>query len=169
MYQCPRCTATMETTRYEGVEVETCPVCEGEWLDAEELRQIIDRVERRFDPEEVQAMELSRKQTFRIQDHGPDRLSCPKCPGGRLHPFNYASTSGVILDKCPRCGGIWLDRGELEVIQALVDHWNRELSRGSPGGARAARKIEIQTETEVRVVGQRSRFAYILAVLRSFV
>ena len=26
--------------------------------------------------------------------------------------------AGVMLDICPNCGGVWLDRGELEKIQA---------------------------------------------------
>jgi Zn-finger nucleic acid-binding protein len=35
----------------------------------------------------------------------------------------YAYASGVVIDRCARCGGIWLDRGELAKIRAYV---NRE-------------------------------------------
>ncbi|HWP24495.1 MAG TPA: zf-TFIIB domain-containing protein [Candidatus Binatia bacterium] len=37
---------------------------------------------------------------------------CPKCPG-KLEGYTF---QGVALDRCNQCGGIWLDRGELEAI-----------------------------------------------------
>ena len=37
-------------------------------------------------------------------------LLCPKCHGA-LRP---TERSGVIIDRCTRCRGIFLDRGELE-------------------------------------------------------
>ncbi len=40
------------------------------------------------------------------------RGSCPKCPG-RLEAYTF---EGFALDRCHECGGVWLDRGELEAI-----------------------------------------------------
>lgn len=62
-------------------------------------------------------------------------LKCPKC----LTPMNSFERSGVTLEHCPECGGIFLDRGELErVIEAEAPGLQREPSpsRGtaSPGG-----------------------------------
>ena len=34
---CPLCTSSLKTIHYEGIEIETCGSCEGEWLDADEL------------------------------------------------------------------------------------------------------------------------------------
>ena len=28
----------------------------------------------------------------------------------------------VLIDKCPECGGIWLDRGELEIIRDTIEN-----------------------------------------------
>jgi Zn-finger nucleic acid-binding protein len=46
--------------------------------------------------------------------------------------------SGVEIDYCPTCRGVWLDRGELDKIierSALVDnregHWREAPARGS--------------------------------------
>ena len=39
-------------------------------------------------------------------------LSCPKC-AGKLGNTTYME---FVLDRCERCGGIWLDKGELEGI-----------------------------------------------------
>lgn len=39
--------------------------------------------------------------------------ACPRCRK-ELRKFNYSYDSNVILDKCPDCGGIWADKGEIE-------------------------------------------------------
>jgi Zn-finger nucleic acid-binding protein len=41
-------------------------------------------------------------------------LTCPKCTG----EMHRVERSGVVIDRCLNCGGIFLDRGEL---QALLD------------------------------------------------
>jgi Zn-finger nucleic acid-binding protein len=39
-------------------------------------------------------------------------LSCPKCPG----TFERHTLVGVEIDQCATCRGIFLDRGELEML-----------------------------------------------------
>jgi hypothetical protein len=39
-------------------------------------------------------------------------IQCPKCPG-KLETYSVES---FLLDRCPACGGVWLDKGELEGI-----------------------------------------------------
>jgi hypothetical protein len=41
-------------------------------------------------------------------------MKCPKC-GMELQEL---SLGGVHVDKCCNCGGLWLDKGEMEAIQA---------------------------------------------------
>ncbi|MBU6512719.1 MAG: zf-TFIIB domain-containing protein [Betaproteobacteria bacterium] len=56
-------------------------------------------------------------------------LNCPKCRTA----MNSFERSGVILEHCPECGGIFLDRGELErVIEAEAPGLPREASRPTP-------------------------------------
>ena len=55
MYKCPRCDSVLRTIDYEGMEIETCPGCEGEWLDAGELGHIVRTIEKTFTAEEVRA------------------------------------------------------------------------------------------------------------------
>ncbi len=44
---------------------------------------------------------------------GKDRgLVCPKCLGS-LEGYSFM---GFFLDRCRACGGVWLDKGELEGI-----------------------------------------------------
>jgi Zn-finger nucleic acid-binding protein len=37
---------------------------------------------------------------------------CPQCQAA-MKGFNFAYDSNIFLDKCPRCGGIWTDAGEI--------------------------------------------------------
>ncbi len=49
-------------------------------------------------------------------------LRCPKC-SGHLEGYTF---EGFALDRCEKCGGVWMDRGELEGVV-------RKVSRGPLG------------------------------------
>lgn len=68
--------------------------------------------------------ELLEQLRSRLQRATPVEVhhQCPKCPG-RLESYTF---EGIALDRCHECGGIWLDRGELETIV-------RKISRGPLG------------------------------------
>ena len=55
-------------------------------------------------------------------DRASARLRCPKCPGS-LDGYTFR---GFALDRCDQCGGIWMDKGELEGVI-------RKVSRGPLG------------------------------------
>jgi len=42
-------------------------------------------------------------------------LTCPTCNSG----MQEVRRNEVLLDVCPQCRGVWLDRGELEKILSL--------------------------------------------------
>ena len=52
----------------------------------------------------------------------PSELHCPKC-SGLMETYAFHE---IILDRCLKCGGIWLDKGELEAII-------RKITRGPLG------------------------------------
>ncbi|MFN8581843.1 MAG: zf-TFIIB domain-containing protein [Gemmatimonadaceae bacterium] len=40
-------------------------------------------------------------------------MKCPKCGADLVEtPFHH-----IKIDNCPECGGTWLDRGEIELIE----------------------------------------------------
>lgn len=39
-----------------------------------------------------------------------------KCPAGCTEPLAMTDRSGIEIDYCPNCRGVWLDRGELDKI-----------------------------------------------------
>ncbi|MCL6611982.1 MAG: zf-TFIIB domain-containing protein [Peptococcaceae bacterium] len=40
-------------------------------------------------------------------------MLCPACGTVEMHEV---AKQGVLIDVCPRCRGVWLDRGELEKL-----------------------------------------------------
>ncbi|MFI7606827.1 zf-TFIIB domain-containing protein [Micromonospora sp. NPDC049366] len=49
-------------------------------------------------------------------------LTCPKCHG----EMRQYERSGVVIDQCGECRGIFLDRGELEKLFEAEANWNRQ-------------------------------------------
>lgn len=56
-------------------------------------------------------------------------MNCPVCENERLV---MADRQGVEIDYCPRCRGVWLDRGELDKIL------ERSLAESTPSRPTAA-------------------------------
>ena len=52
--KCPKCSITLSSKRYEGIEIDTCDKCQGTWLDAGELTKIIETQQEHFDAKLVQ-------------------------------------------------------------------------------------------------------------------
>ena len=48
-------------------------------------------------------------------------MKCPVCKDVDLK--EVMTRNGVLVDWCPKCEGIWLDKGELEKIQAFSEKW----------------------------------------------
>ena len=69
-----------------------------------------------------QELDENRKQDTDQQHAKPHWMKCPKC-GSQLEEVNY---DGVMIDRCTQCMGIWLDKGELE----LLTQGQSQLSKG---------------------------------------
>ncbi|NYT93625.1 zf-TFIIB domain-containing protein [Salinispora sp. H7-4] len=55
-------------------------------------------------------------------------LTCPKCHG----EMRQYERSGVVIDQCSECRGIFLDRGELEKLFEAEANWNRQQAAPAP-------------------------------------
>ena len=58
-------------------------------------------------------------------------MTCPKCHG----EMRVYERSGVTVDQCTECRGIFLDRGELEKLFEAEANWS---GPGAPGAPRPA-------------------------------
>ncbi len=121
---CPRCKGECHQTWYEGVSIDVCQKCEGSWLDEGELAAIKLAREKTFTGAEIAAIRGVTEKVVVGKEQLAAELACPKCDK-QMERYNYAGTSGVVLDRCPM-HGIWLDKGELEAVQILVEEWEKK-------------------------------------------
>ncbi|RIV36383.1 TFIIB-type zinc ribbon-containing protein [Micromonospora radicis] len=55
-------------------------------------------------------------------------LTCPKCHGD----MRQYERSGVVIDQCGECRGIFLDRGELEKLFEAEANWSAQQAPPAP-------------------------------------
>jgi Zn-finger nucleic acid-binding protein len=55
------------------------------------------------------------------------QMTCPKCHG----EMRVYERSGVTVDQCTECRGIFLDRGELEKLFEAEANWNSQHTSGA--------------------------------------
>jgi uncharacterized protein len=56
------------------------------------------------------------------------QMTCPKCHG----EMRMYERSGVTIDQCTECRGIFLDRGELEKLFEAEANWNSRQAPSAP-------------------------------------
>jgi uncharacterized protein len=120
MKPCPRCHIPLLVEEHGDITMERCSRCGGRWMDPEDLKGVLHLIRLPVDGSAVrEGVDLAGVS---------ENALCPRC-GLPLEPFNYAGDSGVILDKCQDCGGLWLDRGKLERVLAVVSASEQDLDR----------------------------------------
>lgn len=164
--KCPNCGETLREIDYEGIRIETCSSCGGEWLDSGELGHVVAAREVRFDEGERRAVAAAVKITpVNLQDADRD-LTCPKC-GGQTDALNYGGDTGIVIDKCTGCRGIWLDGAEIEKIQMVIEGWEDglpdDLKKHGPRLRQVAAEVEEKTKFKA------SRFGFINAIINGIV
>ena len=110
--KCPACKRVLKKLKVGPVTLDACQDgCGGIWFDADELGKINATLATGKNP----VAEISR--TVEV-DTGETRvLKCVKCRGATLERKLFSLGSGVIMDCCSKCGGLWLDHSELETIR----------------------------------------------------
>ncbi|WP_188517005.1 TFIIB-type zinc ribbon-containing protein [Alsobacter metallidurans] len=63
------------------------------------------------------------------QQAAPHGLSCPVCRADLL----MSERSGIEIDYCPKCRGVWLDRGELDKIIERTEAERNQPTQGAAG------------------------------------
>jgi Zn-finger nucleic acid-binding protein len=111
---CPRCSSALAPAEANGVGVLRCARCQGTWVDEDGFRE----AQNRADPEhDWLHLELWREhERF---DAKRSTLACPSC-GEPLVAMAYGDT-GVEIDHCPACAGIWLEEQELANLVAAIE------------------------------------------------
>ena len=71
----------------------------------------------REDAERIQRLKSRELEAQRAAERKQHFMKCPKC-GGTLETVPL---SGIQIDRCPDCHGVWLDNGEIEQIMRHDD------------------------------------------------
>jgi Zn-finger nucleic acid-binding protein len=166
--KCPRCSSVLCQIEYDGVNIEVCPDCKGEWLFSGELEKIVEHHDEVFTPEEIASVDAVNKEVFTAEKDDKDELNCPACGDVRMEHFNYGDTSGIILHKCTECDGIWMDKDELKKIEELVDGWKADLNQDADRYGSVLQKIDTEEQAELDRAVSISRIGFVNKVLRRF-
>lgn len=107
---CPKCSGWMVPLAGAEARVDSCTDCRGVWLTPDTLRRCAEA-------RTPDAAELARVLAQKPPDRGyPAGLKCPGC-GWLMMQHSY---HGQEIERCPRCSGIYFDRGELERVLAAA-------------------------------------------------
>jgi len=112
--KCPRTGANMKEVEIHKIKVDISEGCGGVWFDNFEFEKFDEAHESAGD-KLVDLMASFCK--------GPEDLSkrihCPRCSDTVLMRHFASPLRKIQIDKCPACGGIWLDAGELASFRKL--------------------------------------------------
>src|SRR5688572_20650233 len=109
-------TVQLVTISVEGVSIEHCGKCNGHWLQAGELAKLASRDDS-VEPE----VSVSRDS---------NRL-CPE-DSTPLTEVEFPEQSGLKIDVCSECKGIWLDAYELGQALTLLGRQSEQPGNNSP-------------------------------------
>lgn len=106
---CPVCKYSMIVLELEQVEVDHCTSCGGIWLDAGELELLLET-----------GQERARLLSILIEDRSVKERSyrCPIC-SKKMKKVFVGEERKILIDKCKKNHGLWLDKGELESVLEL--------------------------------------------------
>jgi len=146
---CPKCGGRLQEVNVKGVVGDHCNSCHGIFLDKGEIELItharrvmgwfssivdlfgfegLNREDAASHRKDVALIEQTRKKldaeraTVRQREQKKAHwMVCPKC-GGKLQAVNL---KGVMADHCDGCHGVFLDKGEIELIPHArqLDGW----------------------------------------------
>ena len=112
---CPICKKSLSSAILCNVEVNYCSKCLGLWFEEEELRWAKDEKDKDLRWLDIDLWKKEKE--FKIS------YGIRLCPSCRVPLYEvYYGDSGIIVDVCKLCYGVWLDRAEFKKI---VD-WLRE-------------------------------------------
>lgn len=117
---CPACQSSLSEKDCNGILLDVCSSCSGSWFVGGEFRASKDEA----DPD-LQWMDFD---FFANGDNLKMRRGdrcCPKCDSAMVE-LEYERT-GVLVDCCQNCKGLWLDGGEFKrIVSCLQDQMCRQ-------------------------------------------
>ena len=130
---CPACGDALHRMAYRGLVLDQCSGCRGVWYDADELGAFLERYLAEH-PDLPSARLTLSQESSTIAPAGEGERSCPRCDFP-LEKYNYGYDSGIILDRCHACEGVWVDGEEVQRLARYVKGHPKLDRLGAAGGA----------------------------------
>lgn len=108
---CPRDHSILKEVKLADAFLDVCEKCGGQFFDSGEMFAAVGI---KADPSYWDRPETGGT----VKDGGPP---CPRCHHPMLKQDVKYDGDNVEIDRCGKCGGIWLDKGEIERIMAMAD------------------------------------------------
>jgi Zn-finger nucleic acid-binding protein len=115
---CPSCHADMIHQVEPDIAIDLCSQCGGRFLDKGELNELVTAL-----PGDIEYRSLVWTDMIYAvegtlpQDQFPLR-NCPVCEDQPMKKVGVTCGVDVVMDGCPKCGSFFLDRAELESLNA---------------------------------------------------
>ena len=123
--KCPACSAPLFEVKSGEVLVDVCKnACGGVWFDAKELDKLDE------EQEAVPHQILRPIKNANVAIDFNRKRECPRCAGKALTKSLHDEHYQLELDECQGCGGIWLDKGELERLTVSERRYFNEQMAG---------------------------------------
>ena len=136
---CPVCKYPLIVLELEQIEIDYCTSCGGIWLDAGELELLLETEQER-----------KRLLNLLIEDRSVKEKSypCPIC-SRKMKKLFVGEEKKILIDKCKKNHGLWLDKGELKsvielgsqnrdskIINLLTEMFESKISLKNNGGSK---------------------------------
>lgn len=114
---CPNCKKELVNKIINTIELDYCENgCKGIWFDDQELSKIRNAPSENINLEDIKGQFIPKTREEALKDQ---TRYCPRC-NVELFRYNWDMKSNIFLDSCDKCGGIWLDEGELEGMKEYL-------------------------------------------------
>ena len=136
---CPNDNTQMHQVRIQShygqpIILEQCGQCGGIWFDESEL----------FRAKQGEADKIELLDSEILWAHVNIEKAVLKCPRDQAELFQFKDRyfpKGIILERCPSCNGIWLNRGHFTRFQEARQEFKRPKEKG-PEDKRLEEEIE---------------------------
>lgn len=81
-------------------------------------------------------------------------MNCPVCEGSRMREVEK---NGILIDICPTCKGVWLDRGELDKLMQDVREVRQEYNEWYYADSNPQAAPRVQQAPQQPYYGDKSR------------
>lgn len=118
---CPIDKTSLNSKYIDDLLVELCPKCWGIWLEEQTFRRVIQKMKWGQLDSEYKKLGTAyvSGSPLPLSETKEEKVVCPN-DYASMDKYPYAGDSKVIIDRCEKCGGFWLDGYEILMLWNYV-------------------------------------------------